>query len=867
MARGVWPLIGRNEELDVIEAALSRSDGRRSVVLAGPAGVGKTRLAREVLASADGRGALIRWVVGTESARALPLGAFSGLLGAVGSDPTTLLPRTAAALLDGTGRAGALVGVDDAHLLDDVSALLLHHLAVDSPASVVITVRSGMPAPDAVTRLWKEGLLERVELQCLSEIETADLLARVLDGQVGTSTTSRLWTMTGGNPLYLKLLVDGELAAGRLRPTQGVWRWAGDIEVAPGLAEQVTAHMGRTTRSVAAVLDVLALAEPLGVAELRALTRPSAVEVAEERGLVTVHSDGRRLHARLAHPLYGEVRRESIGRVRARRMRAEIASALIKTGSRRADDALRLAVLAVDSDLQLDADVLLAGARRAAQLYDLSLAERLARAAVAAGGGVDAQLLVTSMVAAISNNTSDEVEILIELSGPDAQSAGAVAARVVQLGWITGEPAAAESFALASEDRLGRDAGLPVTAVRSYLVACSGRPHLALDLARRVLDGQPADESIAFASCARALALATTGRADDLLDVARIGYEAARRSPDVAFLRVPMAGLEVVGMRLAGRPRRALAVAQECLADVNRMFPAEVFAGYVLGEAELACGLVRSALSRMTEANATLTGTGGGGFEYSCRIHLAQALALAGDAAASRAILDDMLAEPDPTMRCLLPDSMLAQAWTSAAEGVTSVAVSQAHAAATIAAEYGQSAHEVLALHVAARLGDGSVAGRLRQLAAEVDGPRALAAAEYADAVAADDPLGLATASDAFEQMGDMLAAADAAAQASVSHDRQGHRADALAASRRAGRLSEVCEGARTPALVAALRPLPVTDREREILSMAAAGMTNQQIATQLVVSVRTVEGHLYRAGAKIGTTDRTGFGAILNGT
>jgi hypothetical protein len=69
-----WPLTGRAEELRFIDAAIRRSRGPRGVVLAGVAGVGKTRLAREALASAEQRGVATRWATGTASARALPLG-------------------------------------------------------------------------------------------------------------------------------------------------------------------------------------------------------------------------------------------------------------------------------------------------------------------------------------------------------------------------------------------------------------------------------------------------------------------------------------------------------------------------------------------------------------------------------------------------------------------------------------------------------------------------------------------------------------------------------------------------------------------------------------------------------------------------
>jgi DNA-binding CsgD family transcriptional regulator len=59
---------------------------------------------------------------------------------------------------------------------------------------------------------------------------------------------------------------------------------------------------------------------------------------------------------------------------------------------------------------------------------------------------------------------------------------------------------------------------------------------------------------------------------------------------------------------------------------------------------------------------------------------------------------------------------------------------------------------------------------------------------------------------------------------------------------------------------------LPLTEREREIVTRAAQGLSNRQIADRLVASVRTVEGHLYRAGAKLGATNRAMLAALLRG-
>ena len=106
-------------------------------------------------------------------------------------------------------------------------------------------------------------------------------------------------------------------------------------------------------------------------------------------------------------------------------------------------------------------------------------------------------------------------------------------------------------------------------------------------------------------------------------------------------------------------------------------------------------------------------------------------------------------------------------------------------------------------------------------------------------------------------------ASGDAAAQAADVHRRQGRPGSALTAAALAAKLADR-SGARTPALAIAARPLPLTGREREIAEMAARGLSNRAIAARLTVSVRTVEGHLYRAGLKLGVSERAALADVL---
>ncbi|MDQ3827206.1 MAG: helix-turn-helix transcriptional regulator, partial [Actinomycetota bacterium] len=52
--------------------------------------------------------------------------------------------------------------------------------------------------------------------------------------------------------------------------------------------------------------------------------------------------------------------------------------------------------------------------------------------------------------------------------------------------------------------------------------------------------------------------------------------------------------------------------------------------------------------------------------------------------------------------------------------------------------------------------------------------------------------------------------------------------------------------------------------REMEVACLVAEGLSNAEIAERLVVSVRTVENHLYRACTKLGITDRAELAALL---
>jgi hypothetical protein len=176
------PLMGRDNELALIRRTLGGVGKRAGVVIVGAPGVGKTRLAREVITRAATAGDRTHWIVGTESARPLPLGAFTPAISHAMSEALPNVRRLIDSFVPQQRQSRVLIGVDDAHLLDGLSAHVVHQLAQSRGVRLVVTVRAGGTEPDAVTALWKDDLLTRLDLEPLSAEVTGALIEKILGG-------------------------------------------------------------------------------------------------------------------------------------------------------------------------------------------------------------------------------------------------------------------------------------------------------------------------------------------------------------------------------------------------------------------------------------------------------------------------------------------------------------------------------------------------------------------------------------------------------------------------------------------------------------------------------------------------------------
>ncbi|HJT92889.1 MAG TPA: helix-turn-helix transcriptional regulator, partial [Mycobacterium sp.] len=396
----------------IAEATRARDDGACGIVLSGSAGVGKTRVAREAVAGCGSRDTPRHWIVGTASARSVPLGAFADIASDFGPDPLRRVREVIDGLIGADHNVDVVVGVDDAHLLDDLSAFTVHQLVTRRLATVILTFRSGEPTPDAITAIWKDHHLERLELQPLSPPEIENLVEHVL-GPVDSFSAQRLWQYTQGNALYLRHLLDNEVSADRMTQRSGVWMWDGHPRLSPTLAELLEARIAHVPRPVRDVLDALAVAEPLETDILEAIAGPDALTEAESLSLISVDPSVRPASVRLAHPLLGEV--THTGAIQMRRLRGRIATELGRKDSTDPRDLVQRAALTMESDLTPDTAILFAAASAAMQLGDLRLAETFAERAVDAGAGLEAKI-IQAMAITWQERGTDAEAILAELA-------------------------------------------------------------------------------------------------------------------------------------------------------------------------------------------------------------------------------------------------------------------------------------------------------------------------------------------------------------------------------------------------------------------------------------------------------------------
>lgn len=865
--RGEWPLVGREVELGWIAAALA-DPACPSVVIAAPAGTGKSRLAREACAAGVAAGVQTRWVQATASSATIPLGALHGVISDQirADDPLELLRRSAAALQGLSDGGRVMLAVDDAQLLDPASAALVLGLAFTPHVFVLATVRSGEPTPDAIDALWKDAGGRRMELSRIDDEALAEFVEAGLDGPCGPATMWRILDACAGNPLYARELVLGAVEEGRLVRRRGVWQLDGWPAITPSLTALITRRTSTLDPERRRPLELLALGEPLRIDELAGLSSYEAMEGCEVRGLIVVEGLGADALVRLAHPLYGEVIRSELPVLRGRALRLALAEAIRRRDPLEPDDALRAARWLLDAGAELPSELLLDAAEAANLAGDPALAESLVSRAASDDASLRAVLLLAR--AHMLRNRFDQAEEILARSEGAAAAAAArgdptatayVSQRVYVLssglrrsgpagdllrratdwsddpGWSAllppwsadvpsadGSPATLERI----RDQLRRP-GLSVEAVHSLTrleaiaLAAGGQLREAAGIARRLRPRPPLRDEV------------------DTYDLGVVYYVGEAAGEDWPGLCEYMREVLREGVRIADHH-------------------AAGFAASFLGELAIHGGRYREAERWLAEAESRFADHDAFA-TLSCVHGLRAGVAcMTGEPADAQKAVErmrrHMLERPprSPQMISLA----CGEGWAARARGdAAGVEEFSRQAAAT-----SDSNVRARLLHEALRAGarPATVAFELERLAGDTDSALIEAFAAHATAAARRDGAALLDAADRLAAIGCVAAAVDAAATAARTFLGEGRQASARRAAARMHQLHPSGEGWDAP-VIDGLDGVAsgLTPRETQIAALAARGLSNQQIADEMVLSVRTVETYVYRAMQKRNVDNR----------
>ena len=380
-----WPLLGRRSELERLSRSFADPQAG-GVLLTGPAGIGKTRLSAELVALASDAGIPTARARGHAEATDVSLGALAHLLpndlfAAGGLDGEfsrgVLLQRAMDAIEQRAADTDRLIlFVDDVDVLDEFSLAVLSALVLNGRVFLVLTQRTDETSQPALAHLVKDGPIERIEMVPL-ETETLDvLLYRVLKAPISGPVLDHLLHTSGGLPGICRQLVEASIETGALVFEDGVWRQRGDLTAPPDLAALVEQRLDGLDDDHRAVAEMLAVAGSIDLDVAIDLGSEELLDALDLRGMLEVTDVEGRAEVSLAHPLFGEVLRGRMGRLRSRRVREQLARAMAGR-SDRPDDRLQLARWIIDTDGDLEVGLALETARLALIRKDERTAERI----------------------------------------------------------------------------------------------------------------------------------------------------------------------------------------------------------------------------------------------------------------------------------------------------------------------------------------------------------------------------------------------------------------------------------------------------------------------------------------------------------
>lgn len=869
MAVLISPLIGRDNEFELAVRALR---GGRGVFIAGPAGVGKSRLSAEVQsACATTHGAVT--VHASETRRAFAFGALAPLLTSLAADADIhSFPQMFAAAISSLNAMPndrrVLLVVDDVHWLDDGSSALVAALVEEDRLDVICTLRTGEPTPHSIQRLWSDELIERIDLAELDRQNTVQLAERLLGQTLEQPAAQEIFRASRGNPLLIRELIRATGSGGTMALCARHWGVDNHASLSPRIIELIETTLAALTEEQRHMLGLIAVGEPVPLGVLGSLINADDLASLERSGAIAVRPPSHRPMIEVGHPLYSEVIRKQLTTSDMRRIWTQLVGAWHTQGAPSAHDHVRVSLWQYRAGLPADPAALLRAAQLARVSDDFIVAGELASAAISANAGARASYLLGEIHDYVGQ--SEMALQVLDSAMPDGADETALIgmARTDATFWGMCDADGALAISVAVERAVAGTRWVPVIqAHRAKVLSLQARFDESLQIAEPLL-GHDDPRVVADACYPAAVAWGQQGNTARAIAVSDRGAELRRQVTDEQHMVAPEMFSLICCLHRADHGDVTEAW-HNCVADLDEAVAARrlggaVWAGLTLGRINLLTGRFDDSMRLLNEHLGLLANTNSDGYSYAL-MHLALTHAQRGEGEATSGALDRWDIAPAHATRTLDRDIERARAWRLVCDGQLSTAADLLLCAAHDAESAGQLLLASLAAYDAARIGFPDLAlPHLQRLGLLVSGPLTAARVDHAAALYRHDGASLDAVSARFEAMGAIVAAAEAAAHAATAWRLNGLRRQASGSGRRADELRARCTGLMTPAFVGIDAPVLLTRREREIALLVGSGLSTPDVAARLILGVRTVESHLNRIYTKLGVTQRSDLAGAL---
>ena len=890
-------LTGRREVIDHVCGTIRSRANQAVFLMAGP-GLGKTSLTDAVSENLSAEMTILR-IHGSSSLAKVPYGVLAPYTADLPLDeadsPVAVLRAVWAYFqeLKAGKDVPLLLVIDDAHHLDEATANMIVDMMSAGWAGVLASGRPRPGLPQALNQLWYDGQAERIDLRPLNGEQVTEVVEHTLHGTVPANTVQSLWSASGGNPLLLNCLLRDAVEAGILAKRNGIWLLLGPLPAdGPRLSDVVVKDLLRRTPEEQDALRLIALAEPVDRGLIEDVFGGAVVRSLLDHQLVS-ESSGRHSQLRIWHAILGEAMRHQVSVSRSLQLRQKMEGHL-DPATAGAEGRLRLVEWSLECGMEVSDPDLLDAALLAATMFNN------AGARLMAGHVTDPELQARAQ--------SISARALFN-EGKYREAAGLLDSCWLELAEVPEAPhvlmlrasahlalgKSAELLRAESRDQLA-DAGDDPQAswqdrIHHLLEMAEAGDHEGIRTLIASLEGGGGLEAAPGAAASGAVKAKVAER--PLVEPLPATVTEATSTVAHALLAQTL-----VSAGLAHQAHdAALAAAPSMEALQGGLYFFNEFLLTRLVSASLAAGNWESSEHELASPHAEENegaATFGGGFHvlrglgflrqgqleraYQVLLPAVEALrindplqqfrfgtALAfyaaarlGDGAQAQRLEQDLIAARHASG----PGSeLLAEAYAAAAaeyldrKGSGLAKLRELAASPRVVAQPGT---RMECLILCSDLGDRSVADDIASLADSVEGRWAAGWHQLAHAWASEDADVLMETAAGLEEAGLVNLAREAYARAGAILDAAGERRRARqAVAHREKCDQELGERFRESPFVASVPSVHLTRRERDIVELAVQGLSDREIAQQLMVSVRTVEGHLYRSYVKLGVRRR----------